>query len=367
MIFALGPAIITEAFPPQERGKSLGIIGSIVSLGIVTGPVVGGLLIGALSWHWIFFVNLPIGILGTWIAWKNVPDVKPVGGQTFDYLGAITLFISLLALLLGLTLGQDAGFTAPVPFTLFVVWILFLISFIIIELRTQQPMIDLRLFRNRALSTNLISGFLVFVSISGTIFLLPFYLENILGFEVQRVGLLLSITPIALGIVAPIAGSLSDRLGPRPVAITGLIFLVIGYLAVSTLTENTTIPGYILRLLPVGLGMGIFQSPNNSVIMGSAPRAQLGIVSSLLSITRTLGQTAGIAILGAVWASRVYVYYGSSLSGGATTAPALAQVAALQDTYRSIIFLIVLALLLGLWMYFQERQGQTETPAKARP
>lgn len=355
MIFALGPAIITEAFPDKERGKALGITGSIVSLGIISGPVVGGLLIGALSWHWIFFVNLPIGLLGTWIAWRNVPDSRPSGQQRFDYGGAVTLFIGLLALLLGLTLGQDAGFLGTIPLILFAVAALAFAIFVTIEQRIAQPMIDLKLFRNRTLSINLITGFLIFVALSGTLLLLPFYLENILGFAVQQVGLLLSVTPIALGITAPIAGTLSDKLGARPITLTGLSLLILGFFAVSTLTADTTVIGYILRLLPIGLGMGIFQSPNNSVIMGAAPRHQLGVVSSLLSITRTLGQTAGIAILGALWAARVYANAGQVITGGATAATIPDQIAGLQDTYFSIAFLVIVAFGLGMWGFVQER------------
>ncbi|MEZ4728213.1 MAG: MFS transporter [Caldilineaceae bacterium] len=267
----------------------------------------------------------------------------------------------MLALLLGLTAsGQEVGFTTPWPLTLFGVWALFLVIFIGIELRTPQPMIDLHLFRNRLLTINLVTGFLTFVAIAGTILLLPFYLEEALGFNVLQAGLLLSVTPIALGVMAPIAGSLSDRLGARPITLTGLVLLVIGYFTASTLTAESTIVGYVLRLLPVGLGMGIFQSPNNSVIMGSAPQGQLGIVSGLLSVTRTLGQTAGIAILGALWASRVYSYAGGATASGATSAPIPAQVAGLQDTYRSIAVLVIAALLLGIWGYVQERKTQPQ-------
>jgi EmrB/QacA subfamily drug resistance transporter len=363
MIFALGAAIVTEAFPDNERGRALGITGAIVSLGIVTGPVVGGVIIGALSWHWIFFVNLPIGLLGTWIAWRNVPDTRPSGQQRFDYGGAITLFISLLALLVGLTLGQEMGFLHAVPLTLFLLWALFLAIFIRIEVRSDEPMIDLQLFRNRLLSINLITGFLTFVAIAGTILLLPFYLENVLGFSVQQVGLLLAVTPIALGIVAPVAGTLSDKWGARPITLTGLGLLVIGYFAISTLSTETTVFGYLLRLLPVGLGMGIFQSPNNSVIMGAAPRHQLGVVSGLLSVTRTLGQTTGIAVLGSIWAGRVYAYAGGVIAGGATAAPPALQVAGLQDTYFSIAFVIIVALALGIWGYVQER-GMQAAPVR---
>jgi EmrB/QacA subfamily drug resistance transporter len=358
MMMALGTAIVTEAFPPSERGKALGVMGSIVSIGIVTGPVLGGIILGALSWRWIFYVNLPIGILGTLMVARFVPDLKPPGEQRFDFLGAFTLCVSLMALLLGLTLGQQAGFAETAILTLFAVWLFFLGFFLVIEWRSSQPMIDLSLFQNRLFSINLVTGFITFVCIAGTIILMPFYLENVLGYDPRAVGLLLAIVPIAMGLTAPVSGSLSDRLGTRPIAVAGLLVLLVGYYAVSTLSMGTTPLGYILRFLPIGVGMGIFNSPNNSAIMGSAPRAQLGVASGLLAETRTLGQIIGIAVLGALWASRVTNYLGTVPQGGATAAPAPTQVAALQDTFYAVVALIGLALLIGIWGLVQERRGQ---------
>jgi EmrB/QacA subfamily drug resistance transporter len=358
LIMALGMAIVTESFPPTERGKAIGITGGIVSIGIIAGPTLGGLLIEWLSWHWIFFVNLPIGLLGTWMAWRYVPAVKPAGGQKFDYWGGLTLFISLFALLLALTLGQDRGFSDGLILLLFGAWFIFTLLFIVIELNTAQPMIHLSLFRNRLFSINLITGFMSFIAISGTFILLPFYLENVLGYDVAQVGLLLAVVPVALGVLSPISGTLSDRFGSRPIIVIGLILLLIGYYTISTLNAQTTAAGYILRLLPLGLGMGIFMSPNNSAIMGAASRQQLGIVSGLLSISRTLGQTVGIAVLGAIWAGRVFYHVGQTLPGGATTAPATAQVAALQDAFFGLIFMIALALALSIWGFVQERRDQ---------
>jgi len=305
MMMALGTAIVTEAFPPTERGRALGIMGSIVSIGIVIGPVLGGILISGFSWRWIFFVNLPIGILGMLMVARFVPDLKPAGGQRFDYLGAFTLFASLMAFLMALTLGQQMGFAETLVLSLFAIWLVFLAIFIVVEWKSSQPMIDLSLFKNRLFSTNLITGFVTFVCIAGTIILMPFYLENTLGYDPRAVGFLLAIIPISMGVTAPIAGSLSDRVGTRPITVAGLLVLVVGYYAVSTLSLQTTALGFTVRFLPIGVGMGIFQSPNNSAIMGSAPRARLGVASGLLAITRTLGQTTGIAVLGALWASRV--------------------------------------------------------------
>jgi MFS family permease len=185
---------------------------------------------------------------------------------------------------------------------------------------------------------------------------MPFYLENVRGFDTRQVGLLLVAVPIGLGVMSPISGALSDRLGTRLISVIGLAILLAGYYALSTLDGSTNVPGFLLRFAPIGVGMGIFQSPNNSAIMGSAPRERLGIVSGLLAITRTIGQTTGIAVLGAMWASRVFAYAGNPLPGGATAAPAALQVSALRDTYLGIFALIAFGLVLGIWALVEEQR-----------
>jgi EmrB/QacA subfamily drug resistance transporter len=370
MLLALGPAILTEAFPPSERGRALGISGAIVSAGIIAGPALGGLLISGLSWHWIFMVNVPVGIVGTVVALRSIPDVPPVGGQRFDFLGAVTLCLSLLALLLGLTLGQvgqggGAAALPPAP-ALFGASALFLALFVWAESRVPQPMIDLNLFRSRTLSLNLFTGAITFIAISGSLFLMPFYLENVQGYGPEMVGLLLAAAPVGLGVTSPLSGALADRLGTRSIAVAGLVVLFLGYLATATLTVDTSAAGYILRLLPIGIGMGIFQSPNNSDILGAAPRDRLGVVSGLLALTRTLGQTVGIAVMGAVWAGRVALYAAPAAGGaaaGATAAPAPAQVAALRDTMLVTAALVAVALAAAVWALLESRRTAAGAPA----
>jgi MFS family permease len=198
------------------------------------------------------------------------------------------------------------------------------------------------------------------MAIAGVIMLMPFYLENVLGYLPRQVGLLLAIVPIAMGITAPLSGSASDRFGTRPITVIGLAVLLVGYLALSTLDTDTTAVAYILLFLPIGIGMGIFQSPNNSAIMGTASRDRLGIVSGMLAVTRTTGQTTGIALLGALWASRVFFYAGEVLSEGATGASPNAQVEGLQDALLSIVVIIGVALLLAVWSLIRERRQRTE-------
>jgi EmrB/QacA subfamily drug resistance transporter len=327
---------------------------------------VGGLILGAASWHWIFFVNLPVGIVGTLLVLRFVPDFRPAGGQRFDFAGAVTLLISLLSLLLAMTLGQRLGFADPRVLLLFGIWAAFLAVFVAIERRSPQPMIDLNLFRNRLFSVNLVTGLLTFISMGGTIILMPFLLENVLGYSTRQVGLLMATVPLAIGVVAPISGSLSDRVGTRPITVVGLAAMLLGFYTLSTVTTEMTTVGYVLRFLPVGLGMGIFQSPNNSAVMGAVPRRRLGVASGLLSMTRTLGQTTGIAVLGALWASRVVFHSPTTLPEGVTNAPPTAQVAGLQDTFLMVIGLLAIGLALSIWGLLQERRLRGTAAAESQ-
>ncbi len=368
MVMSLGLAIVTESFPPAERGKAIGVSGAVVSVGIVIGPTLGGLLINRFSWHWIFYVNLPVGIVGTILALRFVPSLRPRGGQRFDFLGAVLMFSALLSLLLALTLGQGRGFTDPLVLILLFAWLILQTAFVAVEMRIEQPMIDLRLLRNRLFSINLVTGFLTFICLAGTLILMPFYLQNILGYNPQEVGLLLATVPVVLAIFAPLSGTLSDRYGSRSITAIGLLVIAVGYISLSSLDGQTSAAGFILRFLPIGIGMGIFQSPNNSAIMGTSPRSQLGVVSGLLAVNRTLGQTTGIAILGAIWATRVFQYEGMFLPSGATSASTGAQLFALQDAFLINAVVIGSAFLLSVWAVFEERrQRKQQIPVDRLP
>jgi len=360
MVMALGVAIITEAFPPEERGKALGVGGTMVSIGIAIGPTLGGLILDVLSWHWIFFVNLPVGIVGIILVYRFVPNIKPKGGQRFDFLGGSVLFVCLLSFMLALTLGQNLGFLDWRVVALFISWFFFVVLFISIEKRVSQPMIDLTMFQNKLFSINLVTGFLTFVAFSGVIILLPFFLENIAAYNTRQVGLLLAVIPASMGIIAPISGSFSDRFGSRKITLIGLGFLLIGYLAFSSISKEITTLSIVFHLLPLGVGMGVFQSPNNSAIMGAAPREKLGLVSGMLSLTRTLGQSTGIAVDGAVWAALAIAHSRPEIVSSATDALPSAQVSALQTTFIFVGGIIFAALLLAIWGVTKERRRGTE-------
>lgn len=365
MVFALGFALVTEAFPPHERGRALGLTGAIVSVGIVLGPTLGGILIDTLGWRWIFFVNLPIGVVGTLTAIRYVPDVPPRGGERFDFAGAGVFLVMLLAFLLGLTFGQLRGFAHPLSWGLLALAAAALPVFLRIERFVEHPMLDLSLFGDRLLSVNLLAGWASFAAIGGVFILLPFYLTNVLGYSPMATGLLLASAPLALGIAAPISGSASDRLGPWPVILLGLGVLLAGYLLMMTLDTETTAVGYLLTLVPVGLGMGIFQSPNNSAVMGAVPLHRLGVTSGLLTITRITGQLTGISVLGALWAARVAAHAGGR--GEPSAAPAAAQAAGLRETMIASAALVALSLALAAWGRLSPRSPPGRSPADPRP
>jgi len=216
----------------------------------------------------------------------------------------------------------------------------------------------LHLFNNLNFSIGLVTGLITFIAIAGAIFLMPFYLENVVGYDTRQVGLLLAVVPIVLVIISPISGTLSDRFGTRLISVIGLFLLVLGYAALTTLGTNTSAAGFLLRFLLVGVGMAVFQSPNNSAIMGAAPRERLGVASGILAITRTLGQTTGIALLGSIWAGLVLSAENSLSPGGLTSASPEVQVEALQKTITIIVFLIGFGLFLGVYAWQKERKAK---------
>lgn len=356
MAMALSFGIVAEAFPPNERGMALGTLGGIVSMGIVIGPIIGGLLLDRFSWHAIFLINIPFGLLSALIGLRTIPYTRQGSGGAFDYLGSLIFFVSLLAFLLATTFGQRIGFGNPSILLLLGGALGALLLFLFVEGRVTAPVVDLKLFANLGFSINMLQRYLSFIIFISASLLLPFYLQNMMGYSPRVVGFLLTAIPVAFGIIAPVAGALSDRFGSRLVTMVGLLLLFLGSLSISSINAETSMVGYLLRVLPFGLGMGIFQSPNNSVIMSIVPRERLGMASSLLSVVRTLGRSSGIAILGAFWTSRVLVYAGSSYTGDATAAPIPAQVAGLQESFWVVAAFALLALGLTGWEWFHQRR-----------
>jgi len=350
MVLALGSAILVEAFPANERGKALGWVMTAVSFGIITGPVLGGILISTFNWRAIFLVNLPVGIIGTWMSLRFVPHTKPLPGQRFDILGALLMSVSLFCLSLALTVGQETGFTTPMVLGAFALSLVAGLAFVVVELRVESPMIQLRLFKSPMLTVGVVTGVLMFVCLSATFILFPFYLSGVLGIEVLAMGLLLGVAPLMMGIVSPYSGTLSDRIGIRRLTLLGLVMVTAVYFGFLTLGTDTSPWLFAALAVPFGIGIGVFQSPNNSAIMGSVPPEYMGVAGGLLHLTRLMGQVVGIAVLGSIWAARVAAASGGSLpEDGASAASPAAQVAGLHTTFVIAGVILVIATAIGAW------------------
>lgn len=355
MIQALGLAIATEAFPSEERGLAVGYAGGLVSLGVVAGPTLGGFIVEALAWPWIFFINIPVGITGLILTFRFVPKNKPISREPFDFVGAGLLLAGIVLVLLSLTQGQSNGFRSTEVWSLFGGGLFTLILFVIVELRVAHPMVDLRLFQNRYFTISLLSGLFVFTFLGGGLLLLPFYLEDMLGFNTQSSGLLIGLVPIILGVLAPIAGRLSDRIGTRPITTVGLLVIVIGYATMSRLSLETTAFTFVLLVLPFAAGLGLFQSPNNSSVLGAVDHESLGVASGMLAITRNLGTLIGTALVGTIWTAYVVMAHGNLPMDSATSAPLDAQVSGLQSTFVLVTFVMFIPLALSLWGWWLGR------------
>lgn len=352
MMQSLGTAIITEAFPPSERGRALGIGGLLVSAGILTGPVLGGLLIDNIGWRFIFFVNVPVAIIGLFMVNRFVPAGGRRPGQQFDIPGAVTLGISLGALMLALTFGQNWGWGDARTLGLIAVFAVFFAAFILTELRVPQPMVDLTLFKNPQFAISLTMAVIIFITLSSRI-VIPFFLEQGLGISVTNIGFILAVWPISMALIAPLAGWLSDKIGSMKISLAGLVVSLLGYWLLGTLTRLEMTPLlFALITAPTGLGVGLFQSPNNSAVMGSVPKDRLGLASGFLALTRNMGQLVGIASVGALWATRTLANVPPELANGltdASAAPPAAIAAGTQDTFLVLAAVTGVLVLLGIW------------------
>ena len=306
MLMANGPAIITAVFPHTERGKALGLMGTVVSIGSMAGPVMGGLLIDWMGWQSIFYINIPVGLLGTVYAFKTLKTDQVHGSQKFDIPGAILMFICLISLMLAITQGQALGWDSPVIISLFILFFIFLAAFAIVEKSADHPMVDLSLFRNRPFTASNVSGFLSFIAMFAVILLMPFYMDEILGYSTWHMGMAFVAVPLVMALVAPVSGWISDRTNSFLLSSLGMAISCLALFLLGNLDQDTTFIDIVVRMGMIGLGMGLFQSPNNSIVMGSVPKNRLGIAGGTLGVVRNLGMVTGIAISGAVYTSGLH-------------------------------------------------------------
>lgn len=291
MLMATGMGIVSNTFPANERGKALGLTGTMVGIGNMAGPSIGGFIVANFGWPVIFLINIPIGLAGYYFAKKNLPkQLSNKTSQQFDYIG--TLLFAVFAVLLVLSLSQSAG----VNLTILFIAILGLIAFWLYEKRILSPMLDFDLFKIKTFVYGNILAVFAYTSQTFATFLIPFYLERLLLFSPAYSGLLMTIPPVTMAITAPIAGSLSDKYGSGKLTSISLLVLSCAHLLLSGLDAHVSIYYLIGSLFLLGIGMGSFGSPNNSSILGSIPPYKSGYAGGFIATIRNFSFSIGIAL-----------------------------------------------------------------------
>lgn len=288
--------IITHVFPSNERGRALGVSGTFVALGTMVGPPLGGFIISLVSWKYIFLINLPIGVFTFFWATKNFPKDVSSKVESFDLKGAALFNITVIALICSLTFGQHLGYTSPVILLGFIISIFSFALFIIVERKLQVPLLDLKIFHNPLFSLSIFCAFTSFIAIGASNIMQPFYLQNVLKLPPEITGLFMMVYPLILSIVAPISGYLSDRIGSELLTFLGLIFTSTGLFLMSTLNQYSS-PWVMIGFVAImSIGNGLFQSPNNSLVMSTVPKHKLGIAGSVNALIRNLGMVIGVSL-----------------------------------------------------------------------
>lgn len=298
-------AIVADAFPKQELGKAMGINSMIISIASIVGPVLGGFLI-SIGWRSIFYMNIPIGIAGTlWAAFQLREGEIEKKKQKFDFGGALTFLTGMLSLLLALSVGGFSGWKNGIVIGLLVLAVILLYLFIRIENRSDEPMLDLRLFKTRVLAFAYASNLLNGIARGAVTFLLIFFFQGVKGIDPITAGILLAPFAISMMVVSPVSGFLCDKYGARVLSSAGLLISAGGLFGMMFTTKNTSILELTVWMLIMGFGSGMFFSPNTSSIMSLVPADKRGIAAGVRTMANNAGSVLSIAISMAIISSSI--------------------------------------------------------------
>ncbi len=299
IMMALVQGIVTSIFPPAERGKALGTVGAVVSIGSLVGPGLGGIMVHAAGWQSIFLINIPIGIAGVVITMINMPGateadkVRARRAGKFDLPGAGLFGAAIVFLFFGLLAAQGGMIQTGPMLAMLVAALLLLATFFANEKRRTNPLVDLGMFANPVFSSGLAASFLSYTSMFAYVFFMPFFLQYVAKMDVLRAGLVMSAYPLTTALVAPLSGKLSDRIGYRPLTIAGATVSTVVLALVSGLGASSPEGLMIALIVLLGAGGALFQSPNTSSVMGAASRDKLGIAGSISAFFRNFGMVSG--------------------------------------------------------------------------
>lgn len=346
-------AIVTEAFPRGERGTAMGYNSIAFAAGSIVGPVLGGLILSVSNWRWIFLINIPVGIVGTAAASKYLHrGTVTRAGEKLDLPGSVLFSLSLLCLLLALTQSIEMGWHSRTVILFLVGFVVGLIAFQLVEMRSSSPALDPRLFRSRLYDFSVLAAMLQSLSIFAVQFLIVFYLQAVRGYSPLSAAFGLLPLPIVNAFSGPIGGRISDRTGARLPASTGLLIQVVALYWLSLTTDTSPYWHIAVGLALMGLGGGLFYSPNTSSAMGASPPDRLGVAAATLSTLRNIGMVVSFALALAVAAGSLprdvmlKLFIGTSVH--LRTSLMVAFVGGMQAALRASIVICLIAALMSL-------------------
>ncbi|MGZ8782535.1 MAG: MFS transporter [Gaiellaceae bacterium] len=296
-------SIIAATFPPKERGMAIGIWAGVSALALAIGPLVGGLLTQHLSWHWIFFINIPVGAVAIAASYLLITESRDETHESLDLPGLVTSALGLFALTYGLIEANEYGWTSGRILGSFAVAVLSLAAFVTIERRRRSPMLDLSLFRSGTYAGANIAMLLVALAMFGVFFFVSLYMQNVLGYSAVQAGAAFLPMTIVIILVAPIAGKASDRYGSRGLMTAGMVLLGVQLLYLSQLGVEATFWNLLPGFLVGGLGMAITMTPTAAAATRAVPVEKSGVGSAVLNAMRQVGGSVGIAMMGAIVAN----------------------------------------------------------------
>jgi len=288
--------IITQVFPASERGRALGILGTAVALGAMAGPPLGGIIVSAIGWEYIFLINVPIGIIVFILTIKIFPKSTTALDEKFDGKGAFLFAAATVLLFAALVQGQITGYNNPIMISAFIISAISFLMFIWVEINNRLPLLYFKIFSNSLFTISIICAFISFIVISASNIILPFYFQNALKLSPAVTGIFMMVSPIVLSVVAPSSGYLSDKIGSEILTLFGLIFTSLGLLLISTLNETSSVLILTTYIAVMAIGNGMFQSPNNSLVMSTVTKDKLGIAGSINALIRNLGMVVGTSL-----------------------------------------------------------------------
>ncbi len=293
---ATNQGIITHVFPANERGRALGVLGTFVALGSMAGPPIGGIIVSAVSWEYIFLINIPIGIIVFILTLKIFPKEHTTSDEKLDIKGALLFIVATVSMFGALGQGQVKGYDNAFIMSAFVISFITFVLFIIVEHKISMPILQLSIFKNSLFSISIICAFISFIAISASNIILPFYFQDTLKFSPAASGILMMVSPIVLSVVAPFSGYMSDKIGSEILTLFGLSFTSIGLFFLSSLNERSSVLLIVAYIVIMTLGNGMFQSPNNSLVMSTVSKDKLGIAGSVNALIRNLGFVLGTSL-----------------------------------------------------------------------